>query len=94
MKRRKRCALCLRHAKETKDEKVCVDYRLFVEGRKLCFTMMDLTSHYDPTTAYETQHPDDPARFIGVRMVTKMATEVRYFSTFDNNNLLISIDQS
>lgn len=69
----------------------CVDYRLYANGGDICFSMMDLHDHFDPTLFYELHNTDSPEGHIGIRMVTKMAKEVRYFSTFNSNNLIVTM---
>ena len=84
----------LRAAGKKKKKEVRIDYRLFVEkdSRKICFSMMDLCEHFDPTTFF-TMHQDDPEKHIGIRLVTKMAKDIRYYNTFNSNNLFISIGE-
>ena len=68
-----------------------MDYRLYANGGDICFSMMDLHDHFDPTLFYELHNTDSPEGHIGIRMVTKMAKEVRYFSTFNSNNLIVTM---
>ena len=69
-----------------------VDMRPYVGGGRVFFSMMDLHDRFDPTRYCELHRADSPEEHIGIRMVTAMAKEVRYYSTFNSNNLTVSMD--
>lgn len=77
----------LDHAEKKQIKKVCIDFRLFVSEGTIYFNLIDLSEQFDPTLFYEL-HKEDKSH-IGIRMVTKLAREVRYVSTFKNNNLTV-----
>jgi Na+-driven multidrug efflux pump/anti-sigma regulatory factor (Ser/Thr protein kinase) len=68
---------------------VFVDFRLYIKGNDICFSMMDLGKLFNPELFYEMHREESPETHIGTRMITKMSKEVRYFSTFRSNNLVI-----
>ena len=68
---------------------VRVDFRLYMDGTRICFSMMDLGDHFDPTLFYELHADDNPTKNLGIRMVMNMADEVRYYSAFGSNNLVV-----
>ena len=70
---------------------VCVDFRLYASGGQFFFCLRDLSEKFDPTAFYKLHLEDRPEAHLGIRMVTKIAKEIRYFSAFGSNNLIISI---
>jgi len=79
----------LEHADKKGIKNICVDFRLFVSDENIYFTLMDLSDQFDPTIFYELHKEDLPSDHIGIRMVTKLAEEVRYYSSFKSNNLTV-----
>ena len=82
----------LDHAQKAGRDAVCADFRLFVSQGRICFSLRDLSDQFDPTAFYKLHLSDGPQEHLGIRMVTKMAKEIRYFSAFNSNNLIIYID--
>ena len=83
----------LDHAKKKKTDDIVIDFRLLISDTAICFSMTDLGDLFDPTSFYELHRYDSPEEHIGIRMVMNTAKEVRYFSTFSSNNLIVSIDR-
>ncbi len=79
------------HPAEKGDGSIRADFRLHVDGAQVTLTLRDLRDHFDPTGFYELNNARDPESHIGIRMVMEMATEVRYFSAFDSNNLMVRL---
>ena len=77
----------IEYAEQNHDEYINVDFRLYVEDGELYISMMDLGDLFDPTAFYELNK--DNKEHIGIRMVTNLSDEMRYFSTFNSNNLVI-----
>lgn len=77
---------------QRKRKSVRVDFRLYMDGTRVCFSMMDLGDYFDPTLFYELHADDDPTKNIGIRMVVNMAEEVRYYSAFGSNNLVVYLN--
>ena len=69
-----------------------VDFRLYMDGTRMCFSMMDLGDYFDPTLFYELHADDSPTKNLGIRMVMNMAEEVRYYSAFGSNNLVVYVN--
>ena len=82
----------LDHADKVKKEGIYIDFRLFANGGDLCFSMMDLGDYFDPTLFYELHADDSPTKNLGIRMVMNMAEEVRYYSAFGSNNLVVYVN--
>lgn len=81
----------IEHAEKKGIRDVCLDFHLFISEGKITVCLTDLSEQFDPTLFYQQHLHDAPEDNIGIRMVIKMATDVRYYSTFRSNNLLISI---
>ena len=72
--------------------KVRADYRLSLNGSKVCITLRDCCGRFDPSAFYEA-HKDDSADSIpGLKIVMRLADDVRYFSAFNSNNIIIYLD--
>jgi len=82
----------IEYAEQTNKKGVYVDFRLFTNGKDLCFTMMDLSDHFDPPLYYQLNQEDYPQKHIGIGVVMKMAREVNYFSALNSNNLIVHLD--
>ena len=68
---------------------MCVNYRLFADQDRICFSIMDLGDRFDPAAFYEMYHNDAPEKHVGIRMVMSTADDVLYFNTYSSNNLTI-----
>lgn len=77
---------------ERKNDLARINFRLFMDGTRICFSMMDLGDHFDPTLFYELHAKDDPTKNIGTRIVMSMAEEVRYYNAFGSNNLVVYVN--
>lgn len=63
-----------------------------MENGRIFFYLRDLSDHFDPNAYYELNKNNSPEEHIAIRMVTHMATEVRYFNAFNSNNLLVTLE--
>ena len=81
----------LNHAEKAGLEKIYADFRLCVSDSGISFSLRDISDKFDPTAFYALHLEDSPEAHLGIRMVTKIAKEIRYFSAYDSNNLIISI---
>lgn len=70
-----------------------VDLRLFVSEDRICFNLMDLSNQFDPTEYFEMCKNDEAENHIGIRLVLKMAKDVKYYNTFNSNNLMVYMDR-
>lgn len=71
---------------------VCVDYRLFVEQGNISLSIRDYCEQFDPVQFYEIHRADSPESKFGIRMVMKLAKDIRYINAFNSNSLLINLD--
>ena len=83
----------IEHARKVDKKGVCVDFRLFIREGDLCFSVMDMSDSFDPTQFYELNREDYPSKHIGIGLVMEMAKEVRYFSAYNSNNLIVCLDR-
>ena len=84
----------LDHARETQKKDIYVDFRLFTKDGEICFSMMDLSDQFDPAEFYELNRADYPQKHIGISIAMNMAKEVRYYSAFNSNNLIVFLDMN
>lgn len=82
------------HAETAGLSGVSADLRLFADEEDIRFSLMDLSDAFDPTAFYELHHADSPEKHIGIRMVMRMAQEVRYFRTYSSNNLVVRLREA
>ena len=66
------------------------DFRLFVNDGKVAITIRDYCKMFNPREYLELH--DDPVRALGIKMVIKLASDVRYFNAFNSNNVIILLD--
>lgn len=77
------------HGKPKAGKKVFVDYRLYTKDGDICLTLRDYCNQFNPTDFYKAHNDGDPEKYIGIRLVTKMAKEMSYFNAFNSNNMII-----
>ena len=80
------------HAGKIGKKGVSVDW-LLVNEDKICFSLMDLSDHFDPAAFYELHRDESPEQHIGIHTVMTCAGEVRYCSTFNSNSLVVTPDR-
>ncbi|MBR0256131.1 MAG: ATP-binding protein [Synergistaceae bacterium] len=81
----------IRHGRARTGQKFAVDYRLSLNGNTLCMTLRDCCQHFDPVAFYKAHGEDSPADMLGISIVMKLAKDIRYFSAFGSNNIIVSI---
>ncbi|MBQ7220654.1 MAG: ATP-binding protein [Synergistaceae bacterium] len=82
----------LTHGKPKLWHKLKADYRLSLNDGKICMTLRDCCGRFDPSAFYEAHKDDSPAGLPGLKIVVKLADDVRYFSAFNSNNIMVCID--
>ena len=82
----------VRHGKPRNKGGVCADYRLYANEGKICMSLRDCCEAFNPMKYYEMNQPDDPAANIGIRMVMKLAKDIRYVNAYNSNCLLIYLE--
>ena len=68
-----------------------VDIRLVYSDTKKVIRFRDNGKPFDPLTWLEQNHPEDPLRGAGIRMVIGMAKDVQYIPALRMNNLIITV---
>ena len=82
----------LTHGKPKMWHRLRADYRLSLTDGKICMTLRDCCDRFDPSAFYETHKDDPPEGLIGLKLVMGLADDVRYFSAFNSNNIMVYID--
>lgn len=95
------CGLCieelamaiLNHGKELKKNSSGreIDLRMIYENDGISILLRDNYPKFDPMEWSNIHEPEDPMRYIGIRMVTKLAQEVNYTTALTLNVLTIRI---
>ena len=80
------------HGKTKSRKEVRVDYRISVSGGKISITLRDRCEYFDPSVFYEVHKNDSPEKISSIKIVMRLADDVRYFSSINSNNLMIYID--
>lgn len=68
-----------------------IDLRLICEEDGISIMLRDNFPRFDPVEWMKLHEPDDPIRYLGIRMVTKMATSAEYNSTLNLNVIALKL---
>ena len=79
----------LKDAKNAASKTACLDYRIFTNGEDICFSMMDRIDHLNASTFYDLQNDENPEAHLGIKILLKQADDVRYFTAYGSNNLIV-----
>ncbi len=79
----------LKYAKNSASKTACLDYRIFTNGEDICFSMMDRINHLNASTFYNLQNDENPEAHLGIKILLKQADDVRYFTAYGSNNLIV-----
>ena len=55
-------------------------------------TLRDCCGRFDPSAFYEAHKDDSAESLAGLKIVIRLADDVRYFSAFNSNNIMVYID--
>lgn len=77
--------------KKAKKKALSVEIFVLIEDGVVNLRIMDNSVHFDPHDKLKLEYPDDPCKNIGIRMVSKIADEMEYRSTFGMNVLRIKL---
>ena len=80
------------HGKPKRRGKLSVDYRLSYNDGKICMALRDCCEYFDPSAFLQANRDDSPENMPGIKIVMGLADDVRYFSAFSSNNIMIYID--
>lgn len=80
------------HGKPRNKGGVCVDYRLFADGKNICLSLRDYCEAFDPMKYYEVHQEGETGENLGIRMVMKLAKDIRYINTYNSNCLFIDLE--
>ncbi len=82
----------IKHGTSSGKKDLGIDYRLYADDGKMVLSIRDYCQKFDPAAYYEAHNNENIESMIGIRMVTKMAKEFRYYNAFNSNNLLIYLE--
>jgi hypothetical protein len=75
----------VRHGKPRGRGGLCVDYRLFVNEGKASMSLRDYCD-------YDIHNKGNAEDSFGIRLVMKLAKDIRYINTFNSNCLFINLE--
>ena len=81
------------HGKKTKRKEFGIDYRAVIDEEDITLTIRDLCGYFDPLEWSKAHGSDDSEKGIGLRIITGLAKDVRYFNAFNSNNIIFKIDR-
>lgn len=82
----------VRHGKPRGRGGLCVDYRLFVNEGKASMSLRDYCDAFDPMAYYDIHNKGNAEDSFGIRLVMKLAKDIRYINTFNSNCLFINLE--
>ena len=69
-----------------------IDMRILIKEEEVILRLRDDCRSFNPVERYKmTIEQEDVTKNIGIRMVMKMCSDVKYLSTMNTNNLIIRI---
>jgi Na+-driven multidrug efflux pump/anti-sigma regulatory factor (Ser/Thr protein kinase) len=83
----------INHGKKTKHGDYGIDYRLTTDEEEFTLTIRDLCQYFDPIAWYEVHQTDEYDKNIGLKIITGIAKETRYFNAFNSNNIIFKLDR-
>ena len=81
----------IRHGKSRRNQKPAVDFRLSVNDSRIILSLRDYLQEFDPTAYYAAHHNEGPEEMPGIRIVTELAEEIRYYNAFNSNNIIVCL---
>ena len=71
-----------------------IDLRVVITGNKFVIRMRDNCPQYDVTKQIAAVNADDadPTQNVGIRIVSKLASDINYMHAFETNSLIINFD--
>ena len=80
------------HGKPKRWQTLKADYRLSLNGGKICMTLRDCCEHFDTSAFYRAHKDDSREAMPGMSIIMKLADDIRYFSAFNSNNIMVYLD--
>lgn len=80
------------HGFNEDNKKHTIDIRLISnKNGDFVLRIRDDCKAFDPQAYLELHHPEDPTAHIGIRMIYKMAKDIKYINTLKTNNLILTV---
>lgn len=94
------CGLCIEETlanifehgytkKDVKDKRI--DTFVEIDNNEVIIRIRDNSVPFDPTSRSTMINPEDPAKNVGIRLLTKIANEITYQNLFGTNSLIIKV---
>lgn len=94
------CGLCIEETltnifehgytkKDIKDKRI--DTYVEIDKNEVVIRIRDNSVPFDPTSRSTMINPEDPAKNVGIRLLTKIANEITYQNLFGTNSLIIRV---
>ena len=80
------------HGKAKRFHRLRADYRLSHSEGQICMTLRDFCGYFNPSEFYESHKDESAEKISGIKILINLADDVRYFSAFNCNNIMIYID--
>ena len=69
-----------------------VDYRLHKDEDSYILSFRDLCEYFNPVEWYKANHDSlSGSEGLGIRIITGIASDIRYFNVFNSNNIIIKV---
>ena len=81
----------LAHGKGRRRGKFGIDYRLYADEDAFTLTVRDYCEYFDPTKWCELHSAENVETGIGIKIITGMSDDVRYYNAFNSNNMIVTI---
>lgn len=79
------------HGFEKDNKKHTIDIFVGIENNEISIRLRDDCIGFDPNSKLQMLNPEDPCKNIGIKMVSKIAKELNYQTTFGMNVLTIKL---
>lgn len=83
----------IEHGKRTRKGDYGIDYRIMVEKETITLTIRDLCRYFNPVAWYEAHGSGVGEKGLGLRIITALAKDIRYFNAFNSNNIMFTIER-
>lgn len=81
----------VRHGKPRNRGGICMDYRLQISGDRVVISLRDFCEAFDPQKYYEVHKAENPTADIGIRMIMRLAEDIRYIYAFNSNCVMLCL---
>ena len=80
------------HGEPKSKDGTCLSCRIWAHDGEATLTMRDYCRAFDPLKYFEIHQAENPESMIGIRMVMKLANNIKYINTFNSNCILLHMN--